>query len=179
MDPALILSLRAALAVLLAAASLHKLRDPVRFRAVLAAYDLVSPRTVTTLAAAIGPLEALLALGVAAGSRAAAVATAALVLTYATAIEANVRRGRRDIDCGCTGAAARVPLSRALVVRNLGLAAAALLLLLPAAPRELTWLDVATVITATATLSACWMASERLLALAPRAAALRARRRPS
>ena len=49
--------------------------------------------------------------------------------------------------------------------------------LLPAAPRPLGWLDLAGAAMATAALAACWMAAERLLALAPRAAALR--RRPS
>lgn len=179
MDPAVSLALRAAFAVLLATAALHKLRDSARFRAVLVAYDVLPGRSVAAVAAAVAPVEALLATGVAFGSAAAALAAAVLMLVYAAAIETNVRRGRRDIDCGCTGAAARVPLSRALVARNLGLAASLLLLVLPVTPRALSWIDGASVLAATAALAACWMASERLLAVAPRAAALRARRRPS
>ncbi len=179
MDPVVSLALRASFAVLLATAAWHKLADPARFRAVLAAYDLLPGRFVAPLSAAVGPVEAALAFAVALGSAEAALATASLMLAYALAIETNVRRGRRDIDCGCTGAAARVPLSRALVVRNVGLAGGAALLALPVVSRPLTWIDVASALAATATLAASWTASERLLALAPRAAALRARRRTS
>jgi hypothetical protein len=53
----------------------------------------------------------------------------ALLLGFALAMAVNLRRGRREIDCGCFQSALRQQLSWALVARNLVLAA----LLLPLA----------------------------------------------
>jgi hypothetical protein len=97
-----------------------------------------------------------------------------LMTVYAAAIATNIRRGRTEIDCGCSGPAARIPLQPALVVRNALLAGASLLVGVPASGRVLTALDLACIVFATIALAASWQASERLLALAPRAAAMRA-----
>jgi uncharacterized membrane protein YphA (DoxX/SURF4 family) len=181
MDPALLLVLRAAFALLLASAALHKLRDRARFRRVLLAYDIMPTNLVSTVAPAVTVVESALALLWAIGTAlpAVAAATAALMLAYAAALHANVRRGRVGIDCGCTGPAASVPIGPPLVQRNLVLAAAALLATLPSTGRSLEAADLASATAATLALSACWLATGRLLALAPRAAALRQRRRPS
>ena len=97
-----------------------------------------------------------------------AAAGAALLGLYGTAIAVNLARGRRHIDCGCGGAAARREISAWLVARN-GLAAAAALAVagVPEAARGLVWLDACTVVAATAMLAACWSAADHLLALAP------------
>jgi len=177
MDPALQLALRAALALLMAAAASHKLRDLARFRATLGGYEIIPVAAVSTVAPMVAALEATLAVALLSGFAVGVtgVATSLLMLGYAAAIAVNVRRGRMDIDCGCMGPASRVPLSQALVVRNLVLASAAILLVVPAAPRVLGWLDVVVVVAAVATLGACWLAGERMLVLAPRVAALRRR----
>lgn len=175
MDPVLQLSLRAAFALLLASASWHKLQDPRRFRAVLAAYELLPPRAAVAVAPVLGVVEALLAAGLLLGLLLpwAAVAVSLLMLTYAAAIEINVRRGRTDIDCGCMGPASRVPLGRELVARNLALALAAAALATPGSTRPMVWLDAVGFLAAVATLALLWLAGERMLVLAPRAAFLR------
>ncbi|HYB98406.1 MAG TPA: MauE/DoxX family redox-associated membrane protein [Candidatus Limnocylindrales bacterium] len=175
MDVAIVIALRLALAVLLAAAALHKLRDVARFRLTLQSYDVLPAPFLNVAAwlllAAEAAAAAWLMSGLAAGAAGAAVA--ALMLTYAVAIAINLRRGRTDIDCGCAGPAARIPLSAALVVRNILVAAGALLLALPVAARPLHWIDALTVSGALAALCACWLASERMLALAPALSRLR------
>lgn len=72
---------------------------------------------------------------------AAALAAAALLLVFALAIAVNVRRGRTSIDCGCLGGRLRQRLAPWMVGRNLVLAAAALLLLVPISARGLTAID--------------------------------------
>ncbi len=175
MDPALQLALRASLALLLAASASHKLGDLARFRAVVAAYDLLPSSLVAAAATGAALVEAALAaslvFGVGVGF--AGPGAAALMLTYAAAIHVNVRRGRTDIDCGCMGPASRVPLGPLLVGRNILLACAAVLLGLPVSARPLLWFDAVGVLATTTAMAACWLAAERMLALAPRMDAVR------
>jgi hypothetical protein len=180
MDPAIHLALRFSFALLLAVSAWHKLRDVRRFRDVIADYDVLPAAFSGAAAVSVTAAELLSSLALATGLAVAAggAGAASLFILYAAAIYANVARGRTGIDCGCMGPAARVPLSGALAIRNVALAATAAMLLVPAIPRPMTWADVASALAATAALSACWLASERLLALAPRAAVLRARKRP-
>ena len=56
----------------------------------------------------------------------------------------NLMRGRRFIDCGCGGATQ--PLSIGLVVRNVVLAIAAMIALVPAPTRPLGWLDIVSMV---------------------------------
>jgi len=163
-DPAVQLCGRAALTLLFSSAALHKLRDVERFRAALAGYELV-PRLWTV------PLGGLLIgaeLAIAAGlwlpgvASAAALGAALLLAVYAGAIVVNLRRGRRDIDCGCGGPAGRQPISAWLVWRNAGLAGVAVLSALPAAGRSLTWVDGLTVVAGMATLALLYTAAEGL-----------------
>ena len=178
-DPALGLVIRASLALLLAAAARHKLRDLPHFRAAALSYRILPAPAVTPFAAAVPGAELALAAMLASGTGlgAAAPATAVLMSLYAFAIAVNVRRGRTDLDCGCMGPAASVPVSSVLVIRNLLLCAASLVLVVPASGRQLTALDLATVMAATTALVACWSAGERMLALAPRVARVRGTRR--
>ena len=177
MDPVLHLTLRAAFALLMAASARHKLGDLAHFRGALAAYEILPAASVPIAAAAIAGLELLLAVALASGLmlRMAAALQVLLLLAYAAAIHVNVRRGRTDIDCGCAGPASRTPVGEGLVLRNLVLAAAAGLLLLPAGERVVGLLDGTVVAAAVATLAALWLATERLFAIAPRAAGLRRR----
>jgi uncharacterized membrane protein YphA (DoxX/SURF4 family) len=178
-DPALQLALRCALALLFASAALHKLRDMARFRSAVDSYALLPQRIAAVAATCFPLLELMLAVSIASGISlpAAALTSSVLLSTYAAAIGVNIRRGRTAIDCGCSGPAANVPLQPALVVRNLMVASIAVLLIAPATDRPLTALDMAGVAFTTTALAASWQASERLLALGPRAAAMRARHR--
>jgi hypothetical protein len=67
----------------------------------------------------------------------------------------------------------RRPVSNALMVRNLVLAGAALMVLVPESERALGWIDLATVLAATATLAALWTAVARLDANRPALARVR------
>jgi len=165
MDPVLHLTLRVPLALLLAAAAVHKLRDPAAFRAALAAYRLVP----AWCAPAIVALEVIVAVALCVPGPVGPVGAAGLLLAYAGAIAVNLVRGRRDIDCGCAGPAARRPIGWALVARNLLLAVLACGGLVAVEARPLHWIDAVTVVAATLAASALYAAADHLLALAPRA----------
>ncbi len=175
MDPALVLVLRAALALLFALAAVHKARAPREFRAVLGAYRLLPAVLVGPAALALPAVEAALAAALAlpAVEGAGLVGAAALLLLYAGAMAVNLARGRRDLDCGCLGPARRRPIGPGLVARNLVLAAAALGGAAAPGRRPLVWVDAITVGAGTAALAALWVAAERLSAHAPALARLR------
>jgi hypothetical protein len=95
-----------------------------------------------------------------------------LLALYGAAIAVNLRRGRREIDCGCGGPATRQPLSGWLLLRNAVLAAAAGAALLPIAPRELGTFDRFTIAAAIGVLYLLYVATNALLAHLPRTRAL-------
>jgi hypothetical protein len=171
LDPVLVVSLRLALALLLAGAAAHKLRDRARFRAALRAYGLVPEVLMGQAAGGIvaGELGVAVAL-IVAPCRVAlpALAAAFLLLLYAVAIVVNLLRGRRDIDCGCGVDGRSRPLGWWLVGRNLALLGAALAAALPPATRAWTWIDVVTVGGSIATLSLLYNAAELAAASAAR-----------
>jgi len=175
MDPVIVATLRAALALLFFVAAGHKLRDLGRFRATLGEYRLLPERLVPLAAALVVAVEAVTAGALLVpGARAAGLlAAAALLALYGVAIAINLARGRRDIDCGCAGPAGRRPISGALVARNAALAALALAGLVPVHPRALLWVDGLTVAGATAALAAFYAALDRMIVFAPGLARLR------
>ncbi len=140
------------LALLFGAAGARKLGSRVEFERTLQGYELLPEGTARVWLRAAGLLVPVLELLVAAGllvpaARAlASLAGAALLATYAMAIGANLRRGRLQIDCGCSGFGRRRGISGALVWRNLALSV--LLLAAGFAPwtaRRLDWIDFWTV----------------------------------
>jgi hypothetical protein len=173
MDPVIDATVRTALALLFLAAATHKIRDPARFRATVADYRLLSPALVTVGAVILVLSEVAVAVALAIARAWGLAGAAALLALYAAAVAINLARGRRHLDCGCTGPALRRPISGWLVLRNLVLVAIALADLAPVATRSLVWIDRLTVVAATATFAACWMAADRLLATAPGLARLR------
>lgn len=178
LDPAIEFVLRGGLALLLLSTALHKARDFAAFRAAVIGYALAPERFAAAIAALLATAEAAIGVALLApaslGLRALAlVATALLLALYAAAIAVNLARGRRDIDCGCAGPAARQPLSEWLLARNAILVAAALVCLGGAAVRPLVWIDVLTVSGGVAMSVAAWLAAHRLLANAPALARLR------
>jgi hypothetical protein len=96
----------------------------------------------------------------------------ALLATYTLAIAANLARGRRDIDCGCFGPAARQPLSAALVARNAALLGVAVLALLPVQARALHPADALSIAGAVGFGALVFASANALLANAPRLRAL-------
>jgi Methylamine utilisation protein MauE len=173
MDPVIDLTLRAALGLLFAVAAAHKLRDPRRFAATLAEYRVLPAGLAGAASALLVALELAVVAALVVDRRLGLAGAAALLGLYAGAMATNLARGRRHIDCGCAGPAARRTISGWLVVRNVVLACVALAGLAPIAPRVLLWIDGFTVVAATAAVAACWTAADRLLALAPGLAQLR------
>jgi len=157
--------LRAALSLLFGTAAAHKLRDVGSFRRALEGYQLLPPLWAVPAGAALIAVE----LGVALAfwlpplSASAAMAAAALLLVYAGAMAVNLRRGRRDVDCGCFGPARRRPISSTLVARNVALAAAALTVALPVQPRALIWIDAVTITAGVLLLALLYAAIDGLL----------------
>lgn len=178
LDPVVVHVLRLSLALLLAAALRHKLRDPARFREVLVGYALLPARLVRPAAAGVTAAEAALAVGLLVGPWAGAAGrgAAALFALYGAAIAVNLARGRRDLDCGCLGpAGARVGLHGGLVLRNAVLVGAALAAAAPPAARALGGLDLFTIGAATGAALLLGAAGGELLARGPALRELAAR----
>jgi hypothetical protein len=170
LDPAFRAALHVGLSILFLSAAVHKLRDLTAFTVALAGYALLPRSLVATVSPVIVAVEGTVGVGLLLPGRLpwAALLAAALLATYTTAIFINVRRGRRDIDCGCAGPTGRVPLSAALLIRNAGLIAATLLAALPAVPRPLVWLDAVTIGIGGAVLMLFYTAADTTLANAAR-----------
>lgn len=173
LDPVVVWSLRAGLALLFAAAAVHKLRAPRAFAADLADYALLPPPAVAPVARVVPVVEAVLVVGllVPATSGLAALACAAVLAGYGAAMGINLARGRRHVSCGCFGPAADRPVHRGLVLRNAALACAALLAAGAPAARGWTLLDAWTGAAAVTSLALLYLASEALQASAFRATA--------
>jgi hypothetical protein len=91
--------------------------------------------------------------------------SAGLLVLYAAVIGVNLLRGRRHIDCGCTGPGYRQPLSDWLVARNLAVAtAAALAGLLEVQSRALVWVDAISIGATVCVVAAFYATANRLIA---------------
>jgi ABC-type amino acid transport system permease subunit len=168
-DPVIELSVCFALALLFATAAWHKVSDRIRFGAVMRAYKLLPSWLVAPAAQLLPLLEASIAVGLLypPSRELAAIAAVPLLALYTAAISLNIARGRREIDCGCFAASARVPLSNWLVLRNVILMVAACALLFPIRARTLIWVDGLTVAMGLITMSLLWAAGQRLARTGP------------
>jgi len=175
MDPVFNIMISICMCLLFGVAAIHKLKAPAKFRAAMDNYQLL-PQGLSGLmsmllitmelgaaAAVLVPVTRATGLGV----------MAILLIVYTAGIGINLYRGRREIDCGCSGPASRHELSGWLVLRNLVLLGLVLFALGPAAERSLNWLDLLTVIFGAAVASGLYMGLNQLLAQAPRLASLR------
>lgn len=177
-DPAIGLLLVAAVALLFASASAHKLRDLRRFDEIFAAYGVLTPMSHWHLARAIPLVELAVAAGlVFDSSRAyAAAAGIALLAIYACAIAINLRRGRRDLACGCGGPDERRPIAPWMVWRNVVLALALVPALAPWTTRPLTFMDAVTVVFGVLTLAVIYLCIDAMMGYLQRVAQLRGSR---
>ena len=175
-DPDIGALIVAGMALLLASASWHKWRALPEFESVLAAYHLV-PQAIAGAAARLVPaIEVAIAAALLVGPTRswAALAGAALLLAYAGGIAINLRRGRRDLDCGCAGPEDRRSIAPWMVVRNVVLAAALGVAAVPWSVRPLGPIDALTIGGGLATLAVLYHAVDRLLGqVMPRGATLR------
>lgn len=179
-DPVIAWTLRACLSLLLGWAAWHKLRDLGAFVAAVENYRLLPPVWSVPAAALLVATECGLTVGLwlPGVSAAAALGCAALLGLYATAMAVTLRRGRRDVDCGCAGPAQRQSVRPALVVRNLVLVGGALLAALPVGERALGGVDWLTMALAPLAAASLYLAIDGLLANGPRLASLARLRRP-
>lgn len=170
LDPAISLTLRICLAAIFARSLYGKLRDPKAFVAAIRNYEMVPGALAAGMAAGFLAVEALLVplLFVAETTRLASLTAAGLLLVYSAAIGINLWRGRRDIDCGCSGPRARQPLHEGLLFRNAFLTALAMTASLPVASRHLGGIDAMTIGFAATSLLALSVATDGLAALAAR-----------
>lgn len=162
-DVLLQLILAAALALLFAAAALHKWRSGPFFEAQLAEYRLLPEALVPVAARALALLETGLALAllVPATRSVAGGAAAGLLALYAGAVAVNLVRGRDWIDCGCGDSP--VLLTPWLLLRNAVLGLGALLVALPTEGRPLGWTDLLLGVPALLVLVVTWALAEQLL----------------
>ena len=158
-----------AVALLFAAAALHKLRDWSRFSGILADYRLLPSAFVTPGASLIVLLEvATVALLLAPGLRpVGGLLAGTLLVVYAVGIAINLRRGRTTLDCGCVSAGHRRRIHRSMVVRNLLLAAAMLLVVVPPTSRGLMPLDLLTMAGVTLVVVLLYLTIDTLAAVIP------------
>jgi hypothetical protein len=166
LDPVIQISVSCALAVLWLAGAARKVTSFGEFGATVREYRVL-PRTLALPSATlligleIGLGVALLA---SVGRPMALIGSAGLLILYAAAIGLNLLRGRRHVDCGCTGPGLRQPLSGWLVWRNLALAAGALLILFPVKSRALLWVDAISIVATVGILAALYATLNRLMA---------------
>lgn len=177
LDPVVGLLLVTTIALLFGSAAVHKLRDVRRFDEIFAAYELAPGAG--RLARLIPALELLVALGLLSEVTRpyAAAVGVALLLTYAAAIGVNLRRGRRDLSCGCGGPNDRRPIAPWMVGRNALIALAlACAVLLPWSERPLGFTDVITLTFGLLTLALIYLCIDQLMDYARRVAQLRGSR---
>ncbi len=155
---------------------MHKLKAVAVFKATMNEYQLV-PRMLSGVVAVLlitAELLAAILVLVPAVRTTGLMIMAILLFIYTAGISINLLRGRRNIDCGCSGPASRHELSGWLVLRNLVLLSLVLLATNPLAHRPMNWLDVIVILFSVMVASGLYMGMNQLLAQAPRLAALRA-----
>ena len=175
LDPAIGLLLVAVVALLFGSAAIHKLRDLRRFEEIFAAYGVASAISRWRLAWLVPVLELGTALGLLSDvTRPYAAALGALLLvSYALAIGINLRRGRRDLACGCGGPDERRPIAPWMVWRNVLIALVALSALAPWSARPLGLTDAVTVVFGLLTLAIIYLCVDQLMGYLQRVAQLR------
>jgi len=168
LDPLVLKIVSLSFGLLFLLAAVHKLSGLQRFRAILAAYEILPAAVMTWAAVALPVVEALLGLAWLAGYRPAEVAvlSAAVLGAYTLGIAVNLWRGRVHIDCGCSmggHAGHDQQLSRGLVVRNVMLIGACLLATLPPGGRAIGVLDYLTLIAGLVSIAFLYGAANQLL----------------
>ncbi len=168
-DYAFILCIRWVLAVVFAIAVVHKLISPASFVATLQAYKLLPAGMASIIGYALIAGEFLTVLALLLNTQSGSIAAAILLTVYTLAMLVNLLRGRRDIDCGCSGPYLRQTLSGWLVVRNAGFIALALLTAMDIdSSRPLGVLDWFTAVATAATFALIYFAANQIASVRAR-----------
>jgi len=173
LDPLFFRVIAAVFFLLLVAAGIHKLSDRLRFKGILAAYEILPVHLVAAVSLLIPVFEIMLGLGWLFGWQIdfVSVATVGLLTAYAMAMGINLARGRTYIDCGCGFSSAKAKkdesgiqqLSKWLVYRNVVLILLALVAGAGEAPRSFGMLDYFSFIAAIVALIFVYSAFHQLL----------------
>lgn len=136
LDPVIQFGLRGAIAVILLAAAVHKLRHWAEFKTAVTGYEILPEGLVPVAAFGLTAIEVVLVISLLALPLAIAPAfgAAGLFVAYAIAMAIALGRGHRNLDCGCGGLSSSQDISLSLIIRNGGLA---LLTLFAATPATL------------------------------------------
>jgi len=172
LDPAIGLLLAAAIALLFASASAHKLRDLERFDEIFRAYGLLTGVARLRLTWSVPLLELAVAGGLLFDESRPYAATVGIVLllTYAAAIAVNLKRGRRDLACGCGGPDERRPIAPWMVWRNFLIALCLASTFAPWTIRPLNLTDAVTVVFGLLTLALIYLCVDQLMGYLQRSA---------
>jgi hypothetical protein len=178
LDPAVGILTLASSSVLFASAAAHKLRDLARFDEIFSAYGMIPASPRVRISWAVPVSEIAVAAGLASNVTRpyAAVLGILLLLAYATAIAVNLRRGRRDLACGCGGPDERRPIAAWMVWRNLLIALAVATAFAPWTDRPLTMTDGVTIVFGLLTVALIYLCADQLFGNAQRTAQLRGSR---
>jgi Methylamine utilisation protein MauE len=178
LDPAIGLLMVAAVALLFASASAHKLRDLKKFDEIFAAYGVLDAVARWHLSWVVPVLELVVAVGLLfdASRPYAASVGMVLLLAYAAAITVNLRRGRRDLACGCGGPDERRPIAPWMVWRNVLIALVLVSALAPWTTRPLGFTDAITVTFGLLTVALIYLCVDQLMGYMQRVAQLRGAR---
>ncbi|MCB1746082.1 MAG: methylamine utilization protein MauE [Gammaproteobacteria bacterium] len=164
----------ASLAIVFMVGAWQKLRDRIGFEIALDNYDLLPAALVKPVAWLLPAFEFATGLALVSPWRTNGGVMALLLLGFVTAgVVVNLLRGRTDVGCGCGGIEDEQLLSWALVARNGVLALGACATLGAGVARPLAWLDYVTVVGATLSAYALYVAANQLIANRPRLARLR------
>lgn len=147
-------------------AGLHKCRAPREFALTLENYRVL-PGWLNRQCVYLIPVAEIMtgvALALPPTARPAAWSATILLGAYTAAIGVNLRRGRRDMDCGCSGPRQKQTLDEWMLVRNGLLLLLAFIAACQAQPRPLLWLDWTVVFLAAAAGSLCYNIVNQLLA---------------
>jgi hypothetical protein len=166
-------------ALLLAGAAVHKLRDRQRFTEILVAYRVL-PQALAQRSAGLIPCLELAAAALLGwslrGHPLAALPAISLLVLYALGLSVNLARGRYDLDCGCEWAGGRRPIASWMVWRNALLALALASSLLPWSPRVFTSADGLLLASGLVVAAILYAGIDRLLGeIVPKTLALRGR----
>ena len=172
LDPVIGILIVASVALLFASAAVHKLRDLKRFDEIFTAYGLAPMNIGMRISWIVPILELSVAAGLAVKiSRPYAAALGIILLSaYAIAIAVNLRRGHRDLACGCGGPDERRTIAAWMVWRNALLALAAVAVFAPWGARQLSITDGITVAFGLLTVALVYLCIDQLFGNAQRTA---------
>lgn len=153
-DPLFLLPLSLGFAVFWAVSAYHKVRNLEGFKDVLRDYDVFPTWSLKSISVGVPALELTIATLLFAIPQLGAIASVALLLGYAVLLGFTALRGHALTDCGCGWGSAQdtthnAPPMKLYVLRNVGLAIASGLILVPQTLRALTVFDWVNAVLAT------------------------------